>query len=372
MGHGDSPEYSSNHRDSPDYHDRDRKHRRHVRNRSRSRSRSRDRNQHHRNHQRKRQSSSSRSRSRSRSISRSPSPPKYREKRDRRGLGYEGKEKKWDFDKYRDEIEDNRGRQNNDRWKDKDEAWQQQQDKFMEKRRNERCKIATTGVMDVWSGSPIRTEVDSDEFSEKEEKNGKSDASSSTDSEEERKRRRKKKKAKARKRKERKKKKSKKSKKKRRKSSSSDDSSSDSSDSDEEEQWVEVTKRDDQDAVVGPQLPMSLSERSGPLDYGRALLPGEGAAMAAFVADGKRIPRRGEIGLTSGEISTFEDAGYVMSGSRHRRMEAVRIRKENQIYSADEKRALASFNKEERTTREGKILRDFRELVHKKTRQEKK
>ena len=38
--------------------------------------------------------------------------------------------------------------------------------------------------------------------------------------------------------------------------------------------------------------------------------------MAAFVAEGKRIPRRGEIGLTSDEIVTFEDAGYVMSGSR--------------------------------------------------------
>ena len=31
----------------------------------------------------------------------------------------------------------------------------------------------------------------------------------------------------------------------------------------------------------------------------------------------------------------------VMSGSRHRRMNAVRIRKENQVYSAEEKRALA-------------------------------
>lgn len=42
-------------------------------------------------------------------------------------------------------------------------------------------------------------------------------------------------------------------------------------------------------------------------DYGKALLPGEGAAMAAYVAEGKRIPRRGEIGLTSDEIETFED-----------------------------------------------------------------
>ena len=38
--------------------------------------------------------------------------------------------------------------------------------------------------------------------------------------------------------------------------------------------------------------------------------------MAAFVADGKRIPRRGEIGLTSDEIASFEAKGYVMSGSR--------------------------------------------------------
>jgi hypothetical protein len=80
--------------------------------------------------------------------------------------------------------------------------------------------------------------------------------------------------------------------------------------------------------------------------FGTALLPGEGAAMANYVKAGKRIPRRGEIGLTSNEITSFEDQGYVMSGSRHRRMEAVRIRKENQIYSADEKyviRSLISF-----------------------------
>ena len=50
--------------------------------------------------------------------------------------------------------------------------------------------------------------------------------------------------------------------------------------------------------------------------YGKALLPGEGAAMAAYIAEGKRIPRRGEIGLESEEIVAYEEAGYVMSGSR--------------------------------------------------------
>ena len=39
--------------------------------------------------------------------------------------------------------------------------------------------------------------------------------------------------------------------------------------------------------------------------------------MAAFVEEGKRIPRRGEIGLTSEEIDDFEQIGYVMSGSRY-------------------------------------------------------
>jgi NF-kappa-B-activating protein C-terminal domain len=48
-------------------------------------------------------------------------------------------------------------------------------------------------------------------------------------------------------------------------------------------------------------------------------------------------------------------------------MEAVRLRKENQIYSADEKRALEMFDKDERQKRENKILSQFRELVSSKT-----
>lgn len=53
---------------------------------------------------------------------------------------------------------------------------------------------------------------------------------------------------------------------------------------------------------------------------------GEGAAMHAYVQNGKRIPRRGEVGLSADQISHFEDLGYVMSGSRHSRMNAIRIR----------------------------------------------
>lgn len=44
-----------------------------------------------------------------------------------------------------------------------------------------------------------------------------------------------------------------------------------------------------------------------------------------------RIPRRGEIGWSGEEIDTLETQGYVMSGLRHKRMNAVRIRKENQV-----------------------------------------
>ena len=39
--------------------------------------------------------------------------------------------------------------------------------------------------------------------------------------------------------------------------------------------------------------------------------------MAEYVKAGKRIPRRGEIGLTSDEIANFEKSGFVMSGSRY-------------------------------------------------------
>lgn len=168
--------------------------------------------------------------------------------------------------------------------------------------------------------------------------------------------------------KEKKKHKKEKKKKKKRLSSSESDSSS------EEEVWVEKTSAsissDTEDVPIGPELKphTTLTHR----EMGKALLPGEGAAMAAYVAEGKRIPRRGEIGLTSNEIEQFESVGYVMSGSRHRRMEAVRIRKENQIYSADEKRALAMFSKEERQKRENLILGQFRDMVKSKLAEKKK
>lgn len=229
-------------------------------------------------------------------------------------------------------------------------------DDYLSIRCLQREKIREEGVAEVWAESPTNAPGDSDEEEDKVI---------------EAKRKRKKKKKRNHKR-DKKKKKKKKAKRKRKKHL---DTSSDSdflSDYEEEQQWVEKRKcigdvekdREEQEGFLGPhpKPQVKLTER----ECGKALLPGEGAAMAAYVAEGKRIPRRGEIGLTSEEISQFEVQGYIMSGSRHRRMEAVRLRKEGQIYTADEKRALALFKRDERLRRENKIISHLKEFVTRK------
>ncbi|XP_053129994.1 NF-kappa-B-activating protein [Hemicordylus capensis] len=260
----------------------------------------------------------------------------------------------------------------------------EQEESLRQRRLNERERIGELGAPEIWGLSPKVPDPDSDEHTPAEDEDGTSKKSSSSDSsseEEEKKKKKKKKKRKAvsreegkKKAKKRKKKhRKKKSKKKKSKKSRKDSSDSSSEDSDDEglqggDLWIERSKNTDAVDFIGPEAPTShASQDDRPLNYGHALLPGEGAAMAEYVKAGKRIPRRGEIGLTSEEIASFEKSGYVMSGSRHRRMEAVRLRKENQIYSADEKRALASFNQEERRKRENKILASFREMVYRKT-----
>ncbi|XP_067327607.1 NF-kappa-B-activating protein [Anolis sagrei] len=266
------------------------------------------------------------------------------------------------------------------------EAGKEQEEALRQRRLNERERIGELGAPEVWGLSPKVPEPDSDEHTPAEDEDGTSKKSSSSDSssEEEEKKKKKKKKKKKRKaasrdeekkraKKKKKKHRKKKSKKKKSKRSRKDSSDSSSEDSDSEtipgdELWIERSKNTDAVDFIGPEAPIThASQDDRPLNYGHALLPGEGAAMAEYVKAGKRIPRRGEIGLTSEEIASFEKSGYVMSGSRHRRMEAVRLRKENQIYSADEKRALASFNQEERRKRENKILASFREMVYRKT-----
>ncbi|XP_055586646.1 NKAP family protein CG6066-like [Uranotaenia lowii] len=255
---------------------------------------------------------------------------------------------------------------------------------FMESRRLQREVIGEEGAPIIWAESPSPRASSEDE---KETKANDKKIKSKKSSKKKKKKGSDKKDKKKKKSSKKMKKKDKNSKKKKaKKASSSEDTSSPSSSSEssgEEDEWVEKSMAEkavagssgglvmaesasggkdmeNEDGVVGP---IKTSGNLNQKDFGRALLPGEGAAMAAYVTEGKRIPRRGEIGLTSDEIARFEDVGYVMSGSRHRRMEAVRIRKENQIYSADEKRALAMFSKEERQKRENKILSQFKEMI---------
>jgi predicted RNA-binding protein with RPS1 domain len=97
--------------------------------------------------------------------------------------------------------------------------------------------------------------------------------------------------------------------------------------------------------------------------YGKALLPGEGQAIASYVQQNLRVPRRGEIGYNQTDIEKYEQSGYVMSGSRHARMNAVRIRKENQIYSAEEQRALALIQVEENQQKEAQLMQEFRTML---------
>ncbi|KAL1320941.1 hypothetical protein AAHE18_14G093600 [Arachis hypogaea] len=78
----------------------------------------------------------------------------------------------------------------------------------------------------------------------------------------------------------------------------------------------------DNEPAVGP---MPLPRAAGHISYGGALRPGEGDAIA-----------------------------------QHQRMNAIRIRKENQVYSAEDKRALAMFNYEEKAKREHKVMADPR------------
>jgi hypothetical protein len=128
---------------------------------------------------------------------------------------------------------------------------------------------------------------------------------------------------------------------------------------------------DEEEEEEGP-MPLQQAGTSGGAaadggaSYGKALLPGEGQALAQYVQQNLRIPRRGEIGFAADDIDHWENSGYVMSGSRHTRMNAVRIRKENQVYSAEEQRALALLTMEENQQKEAQLMEDFRTMLKEK------
>ena len=92
--------------------------------------------------------------------------------------------------------------------------------------------------------------------------------------------------------------------------------------------------------------------------------PKEAHLFAKYIKEGKRIPRRGEVGITSEQIAYYESVGYVMSGSRHKKMNAIRQKIEGKVYSTEDKRALVLFNLEESLKKEKKIIDNFKTIIN--------
>ncbi|EAN32521.2 Ras-induced vulval development antagonist family protein [Theileria parva strain Muguga] len=122
----------------------------------------------------------------------------------------------------------------------------------------------------------------------------------------------------------------------------------------------------DSDEEYGPKPLKNSTSLDFKVSYGGELMPGEGDAIAQYIQKGKRIPRRGEVGLTTEQIENFEKIGYVMSGSRHRAINRMRIKKESMVLTAEQERAKALEKYESRMRRENEILNHFREMIMKK------
>ena len=56
--------------------------------------------------------------------------------------------------------------------------------------------------------------------------------------------------------------------------------------------------------------------------------------------------------------------------NRHQRMNAVRLRKENQVISAEEKRLVLQHAQEQKIKRENEIISGFREILSEKFKKE--
>ena len=159
-------------------------------------------------------------------------------------------------------------------------------------------------------------------------------------------------------------------------SSSSFSSSSHADDSTKKNQVLpsDMPALEDSSDDEGPKLPTTQQQQalSGTIPvnkgYGQDLLPGEGQGIASFLQNNLRIPRRGEIGYSAEEIDKYENSGYVMSGSRHARMNEVRLRKENQVKTVEEQRELARLALEERQEKEEALLADFKSMLEEKKR----
>lgn len=132
----------------------------------------------------------------------------------------------------------------------------------------------------------------------------------------------------------------------------------------EEEQADAAAKRES-----GTEEEHGSRERTTGTKYDAPLLPGEASAILPYIQSGRRIPRRGEIGLTSDSIERFERAGYVMSGSRNAYMTAMRMKKENAVMSVEEEKRLLKLSVEAKRKHEEEVVASFRSIIDRKKQQ---
>ena len=132
------------------------------------------------------------------------------------------------------------------------------------------------------------------------------------------------------------------------------------------EEKVVSAAAEEEEELIGPQPLPKHQPTIKQMHYGGAMLKGEGAAIAQFVQNNMRIPRRGEIGWDGQVIEGLQSSGYVMSGERHASMNAVRIRKENQVFTAEEKKTMMLASIEEKEQKEQDIIGNFRAMLTEK------
>lgn len=143
-----------------------------------------------------------------------------------------------------------------------------------------------------------------------------------------------------------------------------------------EDMWVENTAiamipekryKAEDSYSIGPELPEAIKAAFETNMVTKNAKAGEGVQLAEIIDEQSRIPRRGEVGHSEADIDHYENAGYIMSGNRHRRMEAVRLKKESQIYSVEEKRALQIYTRQERENKETAVIQQFKDMVNQRT-----
>lgn len=67
--------------------------------------------------------------------------------------------------------------------------------------------------------------------------------------------------------------------------------------------------------------------------------------------------------MDSMEIENYENQGYEMSGSRHKGLTQMHLKKQAQVYSIEENRALQIFNYESKLKKEHKIIEEMQNLL---------